>query len=319
MKNTGVVYSSIDHTLMVLPELAELLPPLTDEQLAALETDILKNGCYAPVIVNEDIVVIDGHNRKALCEKHNLPYQMAVFAFDDLLEAKEWMLETQRGRRNLEKWELGKIALKLKPEIEARAKKNMSLGGQGGINTEEGLATLPNLPPHSDPVDTRKELADTVGLGERTMGKVMQINEHAPAAVKEALDKKELSINEGYNITQQMRELPKEEREQAAEETIALAKAKKEIKALDAEANRRGKIAGLFCKAYERAVLLTPTEENVRCWTEGSRMTLDEMADMARESRELAGTFSTIADIIEQKIMPADWRNSNSGDEEGED
>ena len=30
-------------------------------------------------------------------------------------------------------------------------------------------------------------------LGERTMGKVMQIDEHAPAAVKEALDKKELS------------------------------------------------------------------------------------------------------------------------------
>ena len=31
------------------------------------------------------------------------------------------------------------------------------------------------------------------------MGKVMQIDEHAPAAVKEALDKKELSINQGYH------------------------------------------------------------------------------------------------------------------------
>lgn len=49
---------------------------------------------------------------------------MAVFAFDDLLEAKQWALDTQKGRRNLDKWELGKIALKLRPEIEARAKAN---------------------------------------------------------------------------------------------------------------------------------------------------------------------------------------------------
>ena len=58
-----------------------------------------------------------------------LPYQMAVFAFESLLEAKQWALDTQRGRRNLDKWELGKIALKLKPEIEAKARENMSAGG----------------------------------------------------------------------------------------------------------------------------------------------------------------------------------------------
>ena len=73
-------------------------------------------------------------------------------------------------------------------------------------------------------VDTRKELADTVGLGERTMGKVMQIDEHAPAAVKEALDKKELSIHQGYQITKQVENLPEEQREQAALEAVELAK-----------------------------------------------------------------------------------------------
>ena len=209
MKNTGIIYSSTEHTPVVLPEMAELLPPLSEEQLGALETDLLKNGCYTSIIVNEDLVVIDGHNRKSLCDKHGLPYQMLVFAFDDLLEAKQWALDTQKGRRNLDKWELGKIALKLKPEIEARAKANMSAGGQAYRPSEEGSATLPNLPP----VDTRKELADSVGLGERTMGKVMQIDEHAPAAVKEALDKKELSINQGYQITKQVEDLPEEQRE----------------------------------------------------------------------------------------------------------
>ena len=296
MRNTGTIYSSMERSPTVLPEMAELLPPLTGEQLAALEADILKNGCYSPVIVNEDMVVIDGHNRQRLCEQHGLPYQMAVFSFEDMLEAKQWALDTQKGRRNLDKWELGKIALRLKPDIEARARENM------GTRTDLS-ATLPK---GSEPVDTRRELADAVGLGERTMGKVMQIDEHAPAAVKEALDSGDLSINQGYNITRQVRELPEEQREEAAALAVELEKAKKEIRQCDAEADRRGRIADLFCKAFEKAVLLTPTEENVRIWAECTRMTREEIEDSVKDARELAEVFTAIAGILETLLPGCD-------------
>ena len=301
MRNTGIEYTSAERTPTILPELAELLPPLSGEQLAALEKDILQNGCYAPIIVNEDLVVVDGHNRQQICTRHDLPYKMAVFAFDDLLEAKQWALDTQKGRRNLDKWELGKIALKLKPDIEARAKANMSAGGgdQKSEHARSGSATLPN--PIST-VDTRKELADTVGLGERTMGKVMQIDENAPAAVKEALDKKELSIHQGYQITKQVEDLPEDEQGQAALDLVELEKAKKEIREKDAEIDRQSKIAGVFCKAYEKAVLLTPTEENVRIWVKCTRMTKEEMEDTIQESHELAGVFTSIAGLMEHLL-----------------
>ena len=299
MRNTGIEYTSAERTPTILPELAELLPPLSGEQLAALEKDILQNGCYAPIIVNEDLVVVDGHNRQQICTRHGLPYKMAVFAFDDLLEAKQWALDTQKGRRNLDKWELGKIALKLRPEIEARAKANQQ--AYHGNQYESGpSATLPEV--HSAPVDTRKELAASVGLGERTMGKVMQIDEHAPAAVKEALDKKELSINQGYQITRQIQDLPEDEQGQAALELVELEKAKKEIREKDAEIDRQSKIAGVFCKAYEKAVLLTPTEENVRIWVKCTRMTKEEMEDTIKESRELAGVFTSIAGLMEHLL-----------------
>jgi hypothetical protein len=36
MKNTGIIYSSAERAPTVLPELAELLPPLSGEQMAAL-------------------------------------------------------------------------------------------------------------------------------------------------------------------------------------------------------------------------------------------------------------------------------------------
>ena len=144
MRNTGIEYSSADRSPVVLPEMAQLLPPLTGEQLAALEVDLLANGCYSPIIVNEDLVIIDGHHRRKLCEKHGIPYKMAVFSFEDMLEAKQWALDTQKGRRNLDKWELGKIALKLREEIEAKAKANLQ--EYHGNQYESGpSATLPKV------------------------------------------------------------------------------------------------------------------------------------------------------------------------------
>ena len=92
MKNTGITYTSAERSPVILLEMAELLD--------ALEADLIKNGCYSPIIVNADMVIIDGHNRQALCEKHGLPYTMAVFSFENMLEAKQWALDTQKGRRN---------------------------------------------------------------------------------------------------------------------------------------------------------------------------------------------------------------------------
>lgn len=285
MQNTKIEYSSSDREPVVLPEMEQLLPPLSVEQFSALERDISENGCYAPVIVNEDMVIVDGHNRFRICEKYGLPFQMLVFSFTDLLEAKQWALDTQKGRRNLDKWELGKIALRLRPEIEARARANQ------GTRTDLS-ATLPESFP---PVDTRRELAQTVGLGERTMDKVMKIDEHAPIAIREALDSGELSISQGYDLTRQLRGVPVEERDEVAAQMVELVRAKKEICQLDAEADHRGKIAGLFCKAFEQTVLLTPTEENVRCWVEGVRMRTDEIEDSAKDAENLSEVFAAIA------------------------
>ena len=86
---------------------------------------------------------------------------MLVFSFANLLEAKQWALDTQKGRRNLDKWELGKIALKLKTEIEARARFNMSAGG-GDRKSDVAKSGLVNSPNPISAVDTRKEMAQAV-------------------------------------------------------------------------------------------------------------------------------------------------------------
>ena len=289
MQNTKIEYSSSERTPVVLPEMEQLLPPLSGEQFSALESDILENGCYAPIIVNEDMVIIDGHNRFRVCEKHGLPYQMLAFSFTDLLEAKQWALDTQKGRRNLDKWELGKIALKLKPQNEARAKANQ------GARTDLSV----NSPKSCSPTDTRKEMARAVGIGEQAMGRIAQLAENAPQSLKDALENKEVSINRGWRILKAVQQFPPEEQESVAAEMLS---AVREIDQLDAEADRHHKIAGLFCKVYEKAVLLTPTEENVRIWTECTRMTKEDIEDSVQDSYELAQTFQTIGDLLKNAI-----------------
>lgn len=50
----------------------QLLPPLTDEEYAELEADIVANGVLQPILVDEHNVTIDGHHRKQIADKHGL-------------------------------------------------------------------------------------------------------------------------------------------------------------------------------------------------------------------------------------------------------
>ncbi len=221
MKNTGITYESTEQTPATAPAFAGLLPPLSDEQYAALEADILQNGCYSHIIVNENTVIIDGHHRYEICEKHGIPYRMAVFAFEDDLEAQRWALDTQKARRNLSAWELGQIALKLKPELEAKAKETQGERTDLYLNSDKGDSGH----------DTTQILADTADVGRDTMNKIIQIDERAPTPVKDALDNGDLSVNAGYNITRLLEKLPEEARDAAAERAVELAKQRKDYKA----------------------------------------------------------------------------------------
>lgn len=178
----------------------------------------------------------------------------------------------------------------MKPEIEARAKANQ------GTRTD----LLVNSPKSHAPVDTRKRMAQAVGIGEQAMGRIAQLAENAPPSLKGALENKKVSVNRGWKILKAVQQLPQEEQESAAVEMLS---AVREIDRMDAEADSRHKIASLFCKAYEQAVLLTPTLENIRFWVECTRMRPDKVEDSVKESYALAQTFQTIGDLLKNEML----------------
>lgn len=256
-------YASIERSPVIDPELRDLLPPITDEERAALTADILKNGCYSPMICMEDMTLVDGHHRYDICAAHDIPYRMVILDFEDKLAAKEWMVNAQKGRRNLTAYQLGQIALKLKPEIEARARKNQSDAGGNKKSLELNPLSVNSPKALTDGIDTRKKLAAVVGIGEQAMGRIIQIDESAPAPIKEALQKDVVSVNKAYGMTKKLKALPEEQREDAAKELLRQDELK-EYRQIDEDAA----IAKAINSIIHQAGKLEATERGVRLWAD---------------------------------------------------
>jgi hypothetical protein len=63
--------------LVVDSEFAKLLITLSPDEYELLEQSLLAHGCLHPLTAwweNGRLLLLDGHNRKELCEKHGIPY-----------------------------------------------------------------------------------------------------------------------------------------------------------------------------------------------------------------------------------------------------
>jgi len=59
--------------LRIDSEFKNLIPPLTEEEYKGLENSILSEGCRDNLVTWNDIL-IDGHNRYEICQKHNIEF-----------------------------------------------------------------------------------------------------------------------------------------------------------------------------------------------------------------------------------------------------
>lgn len=102
-------------------EFQNLIPPLTDEEFAQLEKNILRDGIRDALITWHGIL-IDGHNRYRIAQKYGLTYRTVEKQFTDRNDAERWIILNQFGRRNLSAYDRSILALKLKPIIAEKAK-----------------------------------------------------------------------------------------------------------------------------------------------------------------------------------------------------
>jgi ParB family chromosome partitioning protein len=116
-------------------------------------------------------MIVDGHNRYEICQKHGIEFMVAEKKFNNIDEVKQWMFINQAGRRNLDadqlKYTIGKIYNSSKV-----------IGFRGNRYTDlvsDKLSYTKNQPEVvSDKLsdtkkDTAKEVADRYNLSDRTI------------------------------------------------------------------------------------------------------------------------------------------------------
>jgi site-specific DNA-methyltransferase (adenine-specific) len=184
-----------------------LIPPLTAEEYQGLEASIIAEGCRDPLITWNGWIV-DGHNRHEICRKHDIEFRTVEKEFESAEEAKVWIIDNQKGRRNLtvqQKLDIGfKRAELLRPKAEENLRQSPGRGKKGYQKSDKVL----------EPVDTLGEAADYAGVSRDTASKYKKIQESADDVLKEKVAAGEISINQGYKEVQK-----KTKKQEKAEET----------------------------------------------------------------------------------------------------
>lgn len=161
------------------PGFQALVPPLTAEELAQLEANILADGCRDPLVTWQG-AIIDGHNRYAICTRHGIDFETVEMDFESREAAEDWMDANQLGRRNLTK---DQYTLLLGRRYN-RTKKAAHRPAKGGQN--EPLI----------PQKTAQKLATEYGVSPATVKRAGQYAE-AVETVKQRLPKEILTFSDG--------------------------------------------------------------------------------------------------------------------------
>ncbi|CAN7285971.1 plasmid replication/partition related protein [uncultured Acidovorax sp.] len=198
--------------IVVNEELKAYIEPLTPDEHDALERSILTEGCRDALVLWGDVLV-DGHNRYGICQKHGLPFQTVQNPrFQSMEDVHLWMIDQHLGRRSVSDFQRGVLALR-KREIMAERK------ARAATSTETAEATpTADVPeaaaalPAPDPLSSREAIAKAARLSSSQVVMIEKIQKQAAPELVAAVKSGTISINAAAAVAT----LPAEEQVAAA-------------------------------------------------------------------------------------------------------
>ena len=177
------------YDLTVDPEFRDLIPPLNEEELKLLEESLVADGCESPLIVWNG-VIIDGHNRYAICRKHDIPFSIQEKNFSSRDDTMLWMLRNQLGRRNLNSYQRVELVLKFEPLVKNAAEQRMMAG--------KAANPVPTLAQGQTKGKTRDHLSEAAGVSHGTFAKAKKLVQSADEETKRELRAGKVTVNRAY-------------------------------------------------------------------------------------------------------------------------
>ena len=171
--------------IVVNPELKAYIDPLSADEYAALERSILAEGCRDALVLWGEVLV-DGHNRYGICQKHGLAFQTVQNTrFQSMQDVQLWMIEQHLGRRSVSDFQRGVLALRQKDIL---AERHLS---QTSANSEETPAETGIRAPLSG----REAIARAARLSSNQVVLIEKIQKQAAPEVVAAVKCGSISIN----------------------------------------------------------------------------------------------------------------------------
>ncbi|MEN3366861.1 MAG: hypothetical protein V7606_4135 [Burkholderiales bacterium] len=177
-------------TITINEELRAYIDPLTEDEYASLERSLLTEGCRDALVLWGDLLV-DGHNRYGICQKHGIPFNTVQNqTFQSMDDVHLWMIDNHLGRRSVSDFQRGVLALRKKEivssrlaEVQARQSPEKTTGGDAA--TQSGAA----------PMLTRETIARTARVSSATLGQIEKIRKTATPELVSAVKAGVISIN----------------------------------------------------------------------------------------------------------------------------
>jgi len=193
-------------------ELKAYIDPLTPDEYRALEQSILAEGCRDALILWGNVLV-DGHNRYAICSKHGLPFQtLQSTRFKSMEDVHLWMIDQHLGRRSLSDFQRGVLALRKREIVAERlARTQPEATPEASPQAPAEEVAAPAAPVEAQET-TREALARVARLSSAQVQQIEKIQKQAAPEVVAAVKAGEISINAAANVAS----LPLEEQVAAA-------------------------------------------------------------------------------------------------------
>ncbi len=219
-------------TVVVDVEFQGLIPPLTESEFMRLEKKILAEGCTERLKVwrhgGQD-VLIDGHNRFAICQKHGIPFEVDPVELKDRGAVKRWMIENQLGRRNANSFVKVELAAKLLGWSPEKARQSQLSGLKRGDVPVVSNDTTGKQ-------DITLEVAKVAGVSRATAARALYVLHYGADDIVAQCRAGDLSVSAAY---QSIRE------KEQAENKAVMKKAAEEQAKLNAEKVRARNAGGV--------------------------------------------------------------------------
>lgn len=183
-------------TIKISEELRAYIDPLTPDEYAALESSLLAEGCRDALVLWGDLLV-DGHNRHGICQKHGIPFTTVQNKnFKSMEDVHLWMIDNHLGRRSVSDFQRGVLALRKKEILSSRqAQENANVSAES-VQAESATRTDASPPLTL----TREAIARAARVSSTTLGQIEKIQKTAAPELVSAVKTGVISINAAATV-----------------------------------------------------------------------------------------------------------------------